>query len=173
MVGHRSRYGLFVSALGATVLATSVFLPWYQESFTARASPAALAHRSFAAVSGHQALGGSSIVLLALAGLAMLDALLPLARTRAPVPAGAGGSVVLLGAVAAVYVLFRIVDPPTPAGGLIALSPRQGAWLALLGSLTMVLGDLWPRRPPYPEIPHARVSAWPALSGRTPPGLGG
>ena len=35
MVGERSRYGLLVSALGAVLLAVSVFLPWYGVSFTA------------------------------------------------------------------------------------------------------------------------------------------
>jgi hypothetical protein len=35
MVGDRPRYGLLISALGAIVLAVSVFLPWYGVSFTA------------------------------------------------------------------------------------------------------------------------------------------
>jgi hypothetical protein len=42
-------------------------------------------------------------------------------------------------------VLYRMFDPPVPAGGLIALSLREGCWLALLGSLMMVLGPMWPR----------------------------
>ena len=171
MVGDRSRYGLFVSVLGAAVLATAVFLPWYGQSITAHASLGALAHRRFDAVSAHQALGGSGIVLLVLAGLAMLDALPPLARAPArPCQPARVARFVLLGAVATVYVLYRMADPPTPAGGLVALSLREGAWLALLGSLTMVLGDLWPRCLPSPAISHARVSAWSALSGRTPGG---
>ena len=41
---------------------------------------------------------------------------------------------------AAAVVLFRIVDPPAPAGGVLALSLREGAWLALLGSLAMIAG---------------------------------
>jgi hypothetical protein len=176
MVDDRSRYGLSVSALGAIVLAVSVFLPWYGVSFTGsaialvhhvsghataplstaslqsyasisglHAGLGALAGQQFAAVSAHQVLGNLNAVLLVLAGLAMLDALLPLARTRAPLPGGAGGSVELLGAVAIACVLYRMVHPPTPAGDLLSLSLREGAWLALLGAVAMVLGGMWPR----------------------------
>ena len=35
MAGDRPRYGLLISALGAILLAVSVFLPWYGVSFTA------------------------------------------------------------------------------------------------------------------------------------------
>jgi hypothetical protein len=199
MVGERSRYGLLVSALGAIVLAVSVFLPWYGLSLTSsgvafaqqvgdqlaaqfgnatlqsymsgvHASFGALAGQQFAAVSAHQVLSDLNVVLLVLAALGILDALLPLARTGAPVGSGAGGSVVLLGAVATVCVLYRMVDPPTPAGNLLALSLREGAWLALLGSLAMVLGGIWPRAT-YVQAP-AEVLApgdWSRLSGLDSP----
>jgi hypothetical protein len=198
MAGDRSRYGLLVSALGAIVLAVSVFLPWYGVSFTAsgiafaqqvgdqvaaqfgnasmqsymsgvHASLGAMTGQQFTAVSAHQVLRDLNVILLVLAGLAILDALLPLARTGAPPPGGAGGSVVLLGAVAAVLVLYRMVDPPTPAGNLLALSLREGAWLALLGSVAMVLGGMWPRCAFVTAAPDARVrDAWSGLSGWTP-----
>jgi len=141
MVGERSRYGLSVSALGAIVLAVSLFLPWYGTSPVQQAA-------------GEHALRDLSIVLLALAGLAMLDALLPLVRTRAPLPGGAGGSVVLLGIVASACVLYRMVDPPASVGALPSPSLREGAWLALLGSLAMALGGMWPR---YRDIQGAAV----------------
>ena len=53
-------------------------------------------------------------------------------------PDGAGGSVVLLGAVAAACVLFRMLDPPARLEAILSLSLREGAWLALLGSLAMI-----------------------------------
>jgi hypothetical protein len=200
MVGDRSRYGLLVSAMGAIVLALSVFLPWYGVSFTAsgiafaqqagdqvaaqfgnatlqsymnsyHASIGGLAGQQIAAVSAHQVLHDLNVLLLVLAGLAMLDSLLPLARTGSPVPGGAGGSVVLLGAIATACVLFRMVDPPAPAGGILSLSLREGAWLALLGSVAMALGGIWPRgvsTAPASDAAGDARSAWSGLSGWTP-----
>jgi hypothetical protein len=199
MAGERSRYGLMFSALGAIVLAVSVFLPWYGLSFTANgiavvqqvgdqvasqfgnatlqsytsglhANLGGLAGQEFTALSAHQVLKDLNVILLVLAGLALLDALVPLARPEARLPEGAGASVVLVGSVATVCVLYRILVPPTPAGDLVALSVREGAWLALVGSLTMVLAGLWPlffrTRAGGGE---ARVtSAWSGLSGWTP-----
>ena len=200
MTGDRSRYGLLVSALGAVVLAVSVFLPWYGVSFTAsgiafvqqvgdqvaaqfgnaslqsymsgmHASLGALAGQQVTAVSAHQVLRDLNVILLVLAALAMLDALLPLARTGGPLPGGAGGSLVLLGALATACVLYRMIDPPTPAGNLITLSLREGAWLALIGSATMVLGGMWPRCTYAVAASDARVGhAWSGLSGWTPEG---
>jgi hypothetical protein len=200
MAGERSRYCLLASAIGAIVLAVSVFLPWYGVSFTASGiafvqhlgdqvasqfgnaslqsymsalhpNLGGLAGQEFTAVSAHQVLKDMNIILLVLAGLALLDALVPLARPAARVPDGAGASVVLLGSVATVCVLYRIVDPPSPAGGLLALSLREGAWLALLGSLTMVAAGLWPRFSARARPSEDRVQgAWSGLSGWTPEG---
>jgi len=146
MVGDRSRYGLFVSAAGASVLAASVFLPWYGASAAAHVrAGAGSAGQSLVTLDAYHSLSGLSVVMLALAALAMLDVLVPLARMRTPVPGGAGGSVVLLGAIAAACVLYRMVDLPAGAGELLATSLREGAWLALLGSIAMMLGGMWPR----------------------------
>jgi hypothetical protein len=76
--------------------------------------------------------------------LALFDALLPLARGGRDRARG-GRVAVLLGAVAAACVLYRMVSPPLPDGGLFSLSLREGCWLALLGSLMMVMGGMWPR----------------------------
>ncbi len=203
MAGERSRYGLLASALGAIALAISVFLPWYGVSLTPggialvqqvganlaaqygnaalqadvgglHADLAGLAGQQVVALSAHQALKNINILLLVLAGLALLDALVPLARSDARLPDGAGASVVLLGGVAAVCVVFRMVVPPTPPGGVIALSLREGAWLALLGSLTMIVAGLWPllarggASRPDPESSPQGV--WTNLSGWTPEG---
>jgi len=200
MAGARSRYGLLVSALGAIVLAISVYLPWYGLSFTpsgialvqrlgdqvaaqlgaaalqgymasVHAKLSTLAGQQFITLSAHQALKDLSVVLPILAGLALLDSLIPLARSGAPVPAGGGAAVVLLGCLAAVCVLYRVVDPPAPAGELIAVSLRPGAWLALLGSLAMVAGGLWPSGLGATEASEPLASsAWAELSGWTPEG---
>jgi hypothetical protein len=198
MTADRSRYGLLVSALGAIVLAVSVFLPWYGLSLTANgiafvqrlgaqavsqfgnaslqgelpslhAGLSALAGHQLGTVSAHQALTNISVVLLIVACLGILIALIPLARPEPVSAGGDGGLISLLGAVAVICVLYRIVDPPNPADGFLSISLRGGAWLALLGSLAMVLGGLWPR-----PIGSSRVSdrelesAWAGLSGWTP-----
>lgn len=194
----RSRYGVLVSALGAIGLAVSVFLPWYGVSFTTsgiafaqqvgnqvaaqfgnaalqsymsglRANLSTLAGHQFTALSAHQALKDLNVVLLIVAGLGIVIALLPLARPEAPSSDDHRAPLALLGAVAAVCVIYRMVDPPTPAGNFFALSLREGAWLALLGSLAMVAGGLWPSRLGAPTVSHSKVeSAWSGLSGWTP-----
>lgn len=174
MASDRSRYGLLVSALGAVLLAISVFLPWYAlrltpdgASFAANAvqglageygnqslqqlaagvhgSLASLSGHELAALTAHQVLHDLNVVLLVLAGIALLDALLTLARGTVPAGTGTGRVIALVGVLATVCVAYRMAEPPVPAGGLVALSLREGSWLALLGSLMMVLGPIWPR----------------------------
>jgi hypothetical protein len=164
----RSRYGLLVSALGAIVLIVSVFLPWYEVTSTLHAGAGAgvdVGHR-LATVSAFRALRDVDIVLLVLAALAILDALAPLAPTGRPLPGGAGGSVVLLGAVAATFVLFRMLAPPPSVVGVAELSLREGAWLALLGSLAIALGGMWPRSIGFLAPSAGRApGAWSGLPG--------
>jgi hypothetical protein len=203
MAGDRPRYGLLISAAGAIVLAVSVFMPWYGVSVTAtgialarqagdqaaaqfgnaalqgylgeyHATLSTLAGHQLTALSAHQALKDLNVVLLLLAGTAIVISLLALAGagfSSASSPDGHRGPLALLGIVAAVCVLFRIVDPPTPAGGALALSLREGAWLALLGSAAIVVGALWPERAGAREPSDAKLqSAWSELSGWTPEG---
>lgn len=178
-------------------MAVAVFLPWYSLSLTPagiaevqqagqqvvsqygnsqlqsllpsfHAGVASLAGQQVVAVSAHQTLKDMSIVLLVLAGLALLDALLPLVLSSA-VPDGAGRSLVLIGLVASACVAFRMIDRPVPEGSLVGLSLREGAWLALLGGLMMLVGGLWPRVPAPGAPSEARVeSTWSGLSGWTP-----
>jgi hypothetical protein len=198
MADERSRYGLMVSALGAILLAISVFLPWYGLSFTAagiaaaqqysqqaisefgnaslqaytsglHSSLAGLAGHQFAAVSAHQALKYLNVALLVIAGLALLDVMLPLARPLPSIPDGAGGSAVLLGVLAALCVVFRMIDRPAPLESIVALSLREGPWLALLGSIAMILGGMWPRVTSAAAGSDAAPNdTWSAFSGWTP-----
>jgi hypothetical protein len=165
MAGDRSRYGLSMSALGAAGLAVAVFLPWYRVSSIVHASTTgASVQRALTTISAHQALPYMKIFLLVLVGLALLDAMLPLLRTGGPIPGGAGGSVALLGAVAAACALYRIVDPPALGGDAVAL--LEGPWLALLASLVMMLGGMWPRRVGSAEpADTGMLGVWPGVSG--------
>ena len=198
MSGERPRYGSLVSALGAVVLAISVFLPWYGVSFTARgvaytqqigsqvaaqfgnatlqgyvgslhARLGGLVGHEFVALSAHQALHQINVVLLIIAALGTLIALFSLAGAQAPAVDGDRGPLALLGGLAAALALYRIAVPPTPAGELLAMSLREGAWLALLGALAMVGGAVYPRRGAAAASPsRGATDAWSELSGWTP-----
>jgi hypothetical protein len=206
MTGDRPRYGLLVSAFGAILLAVAVFLPWYGVSFTAagiafaqqagseaaaqfgnaalqsymgeyHATLSTLAGHQITALSAHQALKNLNVVLLLLAGAAIVIALLALGGagfSSASSPDGHRGPLALLGLVAAACVLFRIVDPPASAGGVLALSIREGAWLALLGSVAMVVGAFLPERLAARGASSSDAkklqSTWSELSGWTPEG---
>jgi hypothetical protein len=168
MVDNRPSAGPLVSALGAALLAVSMFLPWYSVSITP--SGAAAAQQQFAAVaqqygnadlqsmagqigsefntvagrplvtlSAHQALKDISKLVLLLAGIALLASLLDLAGV---VEIG-GGQIALVGAVAVLCVLFRMLSPPGTDTGLISLSLGWGSWVALAAGAAIVGGGLW------------------------------
>jgi len=170
MVEDRAPFGLLIAALGAAVLAISVFAPWYGLSITQSGATAArqqlvsaarkygnttlqtkahvqgerfnlLVGRRLATVSAHQALSHVSLILLVLAAVALLASLLRLADTRGLLFA-TGGQIALLGVLGVAVVGWRILRPPGAAGELISLSPTWGIWLALLSAATVVGGAL-------------------------------
>ncbi len=145
MAGDRSRYGLLVSAVGAIVLAASLVTPWYGVGSGQHPHTGAPGVHGVPTVDAFHALPGMTVVLLVLGALAMLDVTAPLVRTHGPLPGGAGGSLVLLGVVAAAFTLYHMIDLPALGGGTFAMSLQEGAWLALIGSVTMTLGGMWPR----------------------------
>jgi hypothetical protein len=153
MGGEGSRFGPLLASLGALLLALATFLPWYEVAVSdggtlAPASGPLPAHAGALPVyeqvtvfGAHHALRLAAIVLLVLAALALLDALVALSR-RATEPNGAGGAVALFGALAFAWVLYRVLVPPAVAASAGAPSLREGAWLALLGSLMMLGGGI-------------------------------
>jgi hypothetical protein len=136
IAGERPRYALVLSALGAVALAVAAFLPWYGVGAIAGRLPATPACGAPAAV---------QVILLVLAALALLDALLGLARASGAPPAGAGASVAVLAVLATACVAYRMIEPPAPAGAASSVALREGAWLALVSSVAMIVGGLWPR----------------------------
>jgi hypothetical protein len=172
MTTERSRYGLFVSALGAFVLAASVFLPWYEGSSAAPDS-ALIGHHG-GALTGQQALRGLGVLLLVLAALALLDAVFAIARSVSVTPDGAGSAVVVLGVLASACVIYRMAQPPADLGAALTASLRVGAWTALLGSLMISLGGLWPRALPG-IVPGEGLAPdlWSTLTGCAPGGPAG
>lgn len=169
MVDERSQLGFLVAALGAAVLAISVFLPWYGVSITASGAASAqqelagvaqqygnaafqtganqlgaefssMAGRQLATVSAHDVLKDISLILLLLAGASLLASLFRLAGF-AGLEAG-GGQIALAGGVAALFVLYRLVSPPGAQTGLVSLSRSWGIWLAFLSSSAIVIGGI-------------------------------
>jgi hypothetical protein len=197
MARDRSPIGWLMSALGAIVLVVSVFLPFYGVSLTPRgvafmqqlqseqvqkfgnaalqgelgalrARVGALAGHQLGSVSAHQVFGTISVVLLIAGGLAVLVALLPLVRESSPEFDGTGAWLALLGAIAAVCVLYRMGVRPAE-DEVLSFTLREGAWLALLGSVAMVAGGLWPRRLRSERASDGALEdAWSGLSGWTP-----
>jgi hypothetical protein len=171
MVDERVRFGSLVSALGAAVLAVSVFLPWYAVSLTARGAASAqqtlntVAHQygnaslqaqassvsanlsaftghQLATLSAHQLLKDIGPALLILAALGLVAALLRLAGISPPIQAD-GGQIALVGIAASLCVLFRMVDPPGQQQAFVSLSLGWGIWLALASSVAIVVGGFW------------------------------
>jgi hypothetical protein len=167
MVDDRSPFGYLIAALGAAVLAISVFLPWYGLTITASGVASAqqelttvaqqygnstfqtsanevgaqfdsLAGRQLATVSAHQVLKDVSLLLLLLAGIALLVSLLNLAGLTD----GGGSQVAAAGSAAALCVLFRMLSPPGAQTDLISLSLSWGSWLALLSAAAIVAGGI-------------------------------
>ena len=75
----------------------------------------------------------------------------------------------LLGTVALACVLYRMFARPVGEEPFLTLSLREGAWLALLGSVAMIAGGLWPPRAAGVEAASEQLDdVWSRLSGWTP-----
>lgn len=196
MDDDRARYGALVSAIGAAVLAVSVFLPWYGLSLTASgvqsaqqgltataqqygntafqsevsslsASFGSLAGRQLGTVSAHDVLKYLDTALVILAAIGLVAALLRLADAARIGP----GQIALVGLLAGLAVLFRMVDSPAPQEAEFRLSLSWGIWLALAGSVAMIAGDLWSRGFARTEPSGEQLAkALDGLSGWTPEG---
>jgi hypothetical protein len=147
MARDRSRYGALVSALGAILLAVSVFLPWYGVGLSARGAEylgqvgtqlaerfgnaslqarvaetrpqlSTLAGRELGSVSAHQVFSHIGPILLVLAGVGILVALVPLVFSEGAEFDATGPWLALLGALAACFVLYRMAVRPSGPNGL-------------------------------------------------------
>jgi len=170
MVDDRAPLGLLIAAIGAAVLAISVFLPWYGVGITASGAASAqqelttaaqqygnasfqttasqvgaqfssLAGRQVATVSAHDVLKDLSPLLLILAGISLLASLLRLAGVIGLLEGG-GGRIAAVGSAAALCVLFRMLERPGAEANLVSLSLGWGIWLALLSAAAIVGGGL-------------------------------
>jgi hypothetical protein len=183
MADDRATGGLLISALGSAVLAVSMFLPWYSVSITADGAAAAqqqlasvaqqygnanlqamagqvgagfnsVVGRQVTTVSAHDVLKDLSVILLLLAGVALLVSLLRLADVLET----SGGQIALVGGAAVLCVLFRMISPPGADTDLISLSPSWGSWLALVAAAALVVGGLWTPPPGRRRVSPAHIS---------------
>ena len=187
MDDDRAPLGLLIAALGAAVLAVSVFLPWYGVSITASGAASAqqelatvaqqygntafqtgasqvgaefsaLAGRQLATVSAHDVLKDIGPILLVLAAVSLLASLLRLAGVTGLFDAG-GGQIALAGGTAALFVLYRmLVRPGRRRANLVSLSLSWGVWLALLGAAAIVAGGFLAGSAQPPETPGPQPS---------------
>jgi hypothetical protein len=168
MGDDRVQLGFLVAALGAAVLAVSVFLPWYGVSITAPGAASAqqelasaaqqygntafqaqanevgaqfgsLTGRQLATVSAHEALKDIGPMLLILAAVSLVASLLRLAGVTGLLEAG-GGQIALAGGAAALLVVFRMLTRPGTETNLVSLSLGWGIWLALLSAAAIAAG---------------------------------
>lgn len=197
MVEDRLRLGSLISAVGAALLAVSVFLPWYGVTLTASGAASAqqalnnvaqqygnstfqtqakviglgfgaFTGHQLTTLSAHQALKYINVILLILAAIAFLVTLLRLAGASESIQTG-GSQVAFVGLLATVCVLFRMVERPAPLEGVFSLSLSWGIWLALAGSVAIVIGSLWSTRTSRPNPSASSLTtAWDGLSGWTP-----
>jgi drug/metabolite transporter (DMT)-like permease len=115
---RRLRAGEVVAALAGAALLGSLFLPWYGDD-----------------LSGWGALGVIDVLLALVAALTLALALLTATQQVPPVPLALAVLLTIVGALAALLVLFRAVDLPDSAQGR-----EWGLWLALAATLGVVAG---------------------------------
>ncbi len=186
-----------MSAIGAALLAVSVFLPWYGVTLTAGGAASArqalnnvaqqygnatfqtqakviglgfgaFTGHQLATLSAHQALKYLNVILLILAAIAFLAALLRLAGASESIQSGCG-QIAFVGLLATVCVLFRMVERPAPLEEVFSLSLGWGIWLALASSVAIVVGSLWSTlASSQNRSAGSPAASWDGLSGWTP-----
>jgi hypothetical protein len=107
---RRLRSGDWIVSLSGAVLVASLFLPWYRPSCAGgQACPGHL--------TAWQALGATDVVLALIGGAAVVLALVIAGQPTPALPVAVTSLVTLLGFVAAVVVLVRLLALPDAASG--------------------------------------------------------
>jgi hypothetical protein len=114
---RRLRAGEWIAGLGGAALLASLFMSWYPKA------------------TGWESLAVVDLVLAALALVGILLAVLSTTQETTAIPIALAAMSMLAGLMAAVLVLFRVLDLPEGAGGR-----EAGAFVALAGALAMLAG---------------------------------
>ncbi len=130
---RRLRSGELIALAGAICLVVSLFLPWYETSQGNRT-----AWDTF----------GPAVVLLIVAAVAALCLVVSTVTERSTaLPVAAGVWSTLLGIIAVIAALVRLLERPQDATALCA-----GAWLALVGTVLVLVGSWQSMRDERPSL---------------------
>jgi hypothetical protein len=156
---RRLRAGEWLAAAGGVALIMSLLLPWYGAVLPIVREDSRTGFEALSVID-------AALVLLALPGVALAG--LQATQDSPAKPVAAGVLCVPAGVLAALLVVFRIIDVPGDG-----LEVREGAWLALATALAITAGgwrsiaDEYVRGlPPGPE-PELRPS--PRIADRAQP----
>ena len=141
---RRLRAGEWLALVAGVALIVSLFLPWYQPLLPIVA---------YDSLTGFQALTVVDILLVLVAAVGIALAILQATRTSPSLPVAFAVLSVVVGALATLLVLYRLVDVPRDE-----LETVHGAWIALAATIALTAGG-WlslrnehvPHLPPGPE----------------------
>jgi len=120
---RRLRVGEWVAGISGLVLLVALFLAWYGDGADSR--------------TGWQSLGALDVVLASVALAALAIPFVTAVQRVAAVPLAHQSLTVLVGLVALVCVVFRVLNMPDWAA-----EREWGLWVALAGTLGIVVGSL-------------------------------
>jgi hypothetical protein len=129
---RRLRDGEWIAGAGAVALIVSLFLHWYGLS----ASFGGIEVRGLEAT-GWQALDVLDIVLVLLALVPLTLVVTQATRASPAIPVFFSVMTVLAGALAALLILYRIIDQPGPND---VVGVEAGAWFAWLAAVVVAVG---------------------------------
>ena len=138
----RRNRGAALAAAGGVLLVVAMFLDWYALEVSGGRVPGAERLASSARLDAWQAFAWIDLLLLTAAVLAVASAGFGAAASRLASPVVVGAC----GAVAAILVLWRLVDPPLVRGEVFTFTVdvvvKPGALLGLLGALSITAGGV-------------------------------
>jgi hypothetical protein len=142
---RRLRDGEWIAGAGAVALIVSLFLHWYGLALFENVVPE---------VTAWQAFGLLDVVLVLLALVPLTLVVTQATRESPAIPVFFSVMTVLAGLIAALLILYRIVNQPGPNE---VVNVQPGAWLGLLAALVIAAGG-WrstrvepiPGQPPRP-----------------------
>jgi hypothetical protein len=130
---RRLRLGEWVAAAGGVVLIGSLFSTWYGTSVSVGDSGLELR----VGFSAWELFDLLDVVLVLIGLTAIALAVLQATRDSPAMPVGAGVLTVVLGALGAILVAYRIIDQPGPNE---LIEVRAGAWVGLAAALAITVG---------------------------------